>query len=279
MSNPRKPGTALQKWGSYGLDTAAEEQEALSREGGGAGFMKLVAGQNMVRILPPVAGLKSPFVVVYQHYVDLPDGQRYSFACPRLMAKPAKRCPVCEEVARLAKTGNGEDSKRSRDWTAKRRVFAAVIDRKNPDAGPQILGFGKQIHEALIELRRNEDVGGDYTHPTRGIDVIIKRTGSGKLDTRYEVNLARKSGPIVHDAGLMDEIYTQMPDLTRFARVPDYDEILARLQGEEPSRGAQRRGGGRSARAQDTAFADSVDAEFEEVDDSEDGNEDWGLDG
>jgi len=272
------PGTDLQKWGDYDLDTAAEEQEQLDKEGS-AGFMKLTVGKNVVRILPPAAGKKTPFQVVYQHYVDLPDGGRYSFACPRMMAK--EHCPVCNEAAGLARSKNSEDSKRARDLMPKRRVFAVVLNRKDESAGPQILGFGKQIHEALIQLRRDEDMGGNYTHPIKGIDVIIDRQGTGKFDTKYTVNLARKPRPIVDDAALLDELRLQMPDLSMLARVPSAEEITAKMNGEEPPArsggggGARRSGGQRRANAQDATFSDgnTIDAEFEELTD-DDG---WGL--
>lgn len=273
MSN-KEPGTELQKWGDYDVDTAAEEQEQLDKESS-AGFMKLTVGKNVVRIFPPAAGKKSPFQVVYQHYIDLPDGGRYSFACPRMMAK--EKCPVCNEASLLSRSKNTEDSKRARDLMPKRRVFAVVLNRKDESAGPQILGFGKQIHEALIALRRDEDMGGNYTHPIKGIDVIIDRQGTGKFDTKYTVNLARRPRPIVDDAALMDQLRVQMPDLSALARVPDAEEIEAKLNGEE----APSRGGGRQqrtasrARAQDNAFEEATDAEFEELGD-DDG---WDLKG
>lgn len=272
------PGTELQKWGEYELETAAEEQEQLDKEGS-AGFMKLTVGKNVVRIFPPAPGKTTPFQVVYQHYVDLPDGGRYSFACPRMMAK--EKCPVCNEAAQLARSKNQEDSKRARDLMPKRRVFAVVLNRKDESAGPQILGFGKQIHEALIQLRRDEDMGGNYVHPIKGIDVIIDRQGTGKFDTKYTVNLARKARPIVDDAALMDELREQMPDLSMLARVPDAAEIIAKLNGEEPPArggggGARGRGQQSRARAQDSTFSDeAIDAEFEELT----GDDAWDLKG
>jgi hypothetical protein len=267
-------GTDLQKWGDYDLDAAAEEKEALAKEGS-AGFMKLEVGKNIARIFPPAPGRKTPFLVVYQHYVDLPDGGRYSFPCPRMMAK--RQCPVCSEAATLARSKNSADNQRARDLAPKRRVFAVVLNRKDESAGPQILGFGKTIHEALVALRQDEDMGGNYTHPIKGIDVVIERTGNGKFDTKYTVNLARKPRPIVNDAALMDQLREQMPDLTRLALVPDNDEIEAKLNGEEPpSRGGKGGGGQRLARAQDSAFDDSsIDAEFEEMTD----DDSWGLKG
>jgi len=273
-------GTELQKWGSYEVEAAAKEQEALSKEGGGVGFMKLEVGKNRVRIFPPAPGRTSPFVVTFQHYVDLPDGKKYTFACPRVMEK--KPCPVCNHAAKLQRSGTEADKARARELSPSRRVYCVVLDRRNPDAGPQILGFGKMVHEQLVALRQDEDMGGDFTHPVNGIDVIIERTGDGKFNTRYNVNLARNSGPIVDDAALMDELRVQMPDLSRYSTVPSEAEITARLSGEsaEDARAAgnaRRAGGGRPrqqrANAQMFDAADITDAEF--TDDTDDADGDW----
>lgn len=219
--------SALVNYGSYDLDAANEEHDDLSRAGGGQ-FMKLEVGRNVVRLLPPPVGRRSPFVTTYQHFLDIPgrDGP-VVFNCPRMMER--RPCPACAKGDRLRATGNQKDAEAARDFWASRRVFANVIDRSDEDAGPKVLGFGKTVHEALVAIRRDEDAGGDFTHPIDGFDIIIERVGTGKMDTRYKVFPARRSSSIGDKA---EEWIAVQPDLRALARVPTLDEIKAQVRGD-----------------------------------------------
>jgi len=279
---PKEPGSNLQKWGTYELDTANQEALDLAHESGSASFMKLKVGKNIIRILPPLPEKKSPFFVTYQHYIRTPnDDKPFAFSCPRLVLQI--RCPACDEWQRLRKSSNRKDQERSKEFFPKRRVFCNVINRAEPETGPMVLAFGKTIHEELIALRQDEDAGGDFTHPINGIDVVIERTGVGKFDTDYAVRLARRSTPISDDASVMDAWREAMHDLESFAKLPSDEEIKARLNGEDyededkpRDSGASRRRPRGKAPARASVDADISDAEFTEVD-GEDHNEDWGV--
>lgn len=217
-------GQEIQKYGSYDIEKAEEEQKQLDSEGGGD-FYKMKVGRNVLRFLPPPAGQKTPFVVAYQHYVDVPGAQGpVSFVCPRMMAK--KPCPACAKAEELRRTGNPADSELANRLTPRRRVFANVIDRKEPDRGVQIAAFGKQIHEQLVGLRRDPDAGGDFTDPQGGFDIVIERTGTGRLDTEYKVYAARRQSPL----GNPDWIEQQF-GLQRYASPKSAQEIMNLLSG------------------------------------------------
>jgi hypothetical protein len=223
--------SAIVDYGSYDISAADTEYEDLSR--GGGNYMKLEVGRNIVRFLPPPVGRNSPFVTTFQHFLDLPGvPDPVIFNCPRLMAR--QPCPACAKGDKLKASGNRKDGEAARNFWASRRVFACVIDRNDEDAGPKILGFGKMIHEALVAIRRDEDTGGDFTHPEDGFDLVIERTGSGRTDTRYAVRPARKSSPL----GNFEWIATQ-PNLKHLAKVPTLDEIRAMVSNEEPEPVAQ----------------------------------------
>lgn len=208
--------------------------------------MKLEVGRNVVRFLPPPVGRSSPFATVYQHFLNIPGiPDAVVFNCPRLMAK--RTCPACAKGDKLRASGNAKDADAARDFWASRRVFAVVIDRNDEESGPKILAFGKQIHEALVAIRRDEDAGGDFTDPERGFDIVIERQGTGKNDTRYTVRPARKSSSI----GKMEGIDMQ-PDLRHLAKVPTMDEIRAMVA--PPSEDAQ---GGRTAQDEVESVADA----------------------
>lgn len=280
----------IQKFGEYTIDAAEQEKAAIDAESGD--FMKLAVGRNVVRILPPLRGRDSPFLVAYQHYVDTPEG-KWVFNCPRMLAK--QRCPLCEHAQRMKKSVNPADRDAAYDLLPKRRVFCLVINRAEPEKGPVVLAFGKTIHEALVKLRQDEDAGGDFSHPVQGMDVIIDREGTGKNDTKYDVNLARRSTPIHPDAATVSAWADMMPDLGDFARLPGQEELMERMAkvfGPDAipttgkatsSRGGQKDQQQRRPRApqqprprtaQDDV-GDTTDAEYDDAD--EDTNEEWGI--
>ncbi len=211
----------IQKWGSYEPEAAAEEQAVLDEQGGG-GFFKFAAGRNVLRFLPPPVGQRSPFVMTHQHYITPPGQQQaVSFNCPRVMGKRA--CFACAHADKLKATGNKADFDEAKQFFPKLRVYANVIARANPEAGPQVAAFGKMVHEALVALRADEDAGGDYTHPLDGFDIIVEKTGSG-LDTKYKVLPAR----VTSELGDLEWISLQQ-NLQRFGTVPEDDEIIEKL--------------------------------------------------
>jgi hypothetical protein len=216
MAKPQEKTKALAKYGSYTLDEAEKEAHELEQEGGG--FLKLKVGQNVVRFLPPLTGRKL-FVVVHQHHVEKPgEGKTFSFACPKVMLK--KPCALCDKGNELRATGNRVDYDLGGRMLPRRRVFSNVIDMSNPEAGPQILAFGRQIHEQLVQIRRNETAGDDYTDPENGFNISIERKGTGIRDTKYTCLPSRKTSKLTN----MDWIEMQH-DLTRFTMVPTSEEI------------------------------------------------------
>jgi hypothetical protein len=228
-------GSNLVQWGSYELEVAEGEQEQLERASAGQ-FAKFEQGKNRLRFLPPKIGVKTPFVMVHQHFVKLPGMEKpVSFNCPRLHKKGI--CPVCQKVDALRGSGKAADYALAGEVMAKLRVYGNAVNRKNPELGPQIYAFGKTVHEPLVSLRTDEDAGGDYTHPYDGFDIIVERKGDGKMGTEYSVRAAREKSPL----GDMSWI-EQQADLSRLAQCPTAEEILERLSGATGGGGGGSRG-------------------------------------
>lgn len=218
--------SGLAKWGTYSEDTAKTDAAEAT---GDETFMKLKVGPNVIRILPPRQGEKSPFRVVRQHFIRLPGNDApVVFSCPR-HAATKDRCPACEQAAKLRATGVKVDRDRAWELMPKLRVFANVIDRKDMDAGPKVLGFGKTIHEELTDLRQDPDAGGNFTDPEDGFDVIITRKGTGKNDTSYSVRLARNPSPITDDEEEGGIWYESMENLAQFDAPKTFDEVCEML--------------------------------------------------
>lgn len=222
----------LLKYGKFDEKQAMAEKDESESASSGVEMFKFQVGKNVIRILPPPVGQSSPFKVVYQHFVDLP-GTKKSFVCARVEAK--KHCPICKKIDELKASPSKVDRDAAEDMFAKRRIFVNIIDRRNPDKGPLTVGIGKTVHEGLLGLR-DEETGGDYCDPENGYDAVITRTGSGKNDTKYTVALARKSTPLAGtvddpDIDKMQEWIDMQNDLSRFARLPDKQEVAELLAG------------------------------------------------
>ena len=204
------------QYGSYEVDEAVKEQE--SWDAGLGEFGKITVGKNTLRVLPPSPGRKSPFRVVFTHYINFDKDKSVSFACPRLEAK--KPCPVCIKADQLQASGNPADYERAKEFFPSRRVYMNAVNRTHESVGPQVYGIGKTIHEALIALRKDEDAGGDFTHPENGFDVIIERKGKGKNDTEYKVFPSRHTTKL----GNLEWIAVQK-NLDVYGRIMTPDEI------------------------------------------------------
>lgn len=217
-------------FGSYDEEAAKEEEEDLQK-GGSADFFKPKEGRNILRFLPPRRGAKSPFVKVYQHYIKVPHQDRpVVFACPRYFNKP-EPCIACAKAEQLHKSGKRADKNRASDIWPSRRVFANVINREEPEKGPLVYAFGKTVHEQLVDIRQDD---GDFTNPYQGFDIKIRRSGTGKTDTKYKVTASRKATPLSEDEQEALAWFENQHDLTKFAKVMTQEEIRAALRGEDP---------------------------------------------
>jgi hypothetical protein len=230
MAKAKEAGSSLVKYGGWSTEEAAEQKAEAAASSGSGTFYKLKVGKNVLRFVPPRKGEKM-IAVAFVHYVDVPGAGRTQFNCPRVMAK--RKCPVCEMQQKLANSNSDADQKKAKKLFAKRRCFANVIVRGSEADGPKVLGFGKMIEDALIEMREDEDEGGDFVHPVNGFDVLIKRKGETEYDTEYHTSPANKGKtcPLAEDADQMDEWISNQKNLTQYLAVLEDDEIDEKLSG------------------------------------------------
>ena len=234
-------GGEIVQWGGVDLSAAREQAEEVGASDGGE-FLKLSVGKNVVRFLPPVAGAKTCFVIVHEHYIDVPGAKGpVVSACPRMMAK--QPCVVCSRVAELNGSGNPADRDAAYRMRAQKRIYSNVIDRKRPEMGPVILGYGKQIFDQLMGILEDEDAGGDFTNPTDGgCDIVIERVGTSKDDTKYTVRCSRKNSAL----GDMAWIGQQQDILAKVGQAKATEDLQKYLRGEgaAPTSAAKALGGG-----------------------------------
>jgi hypothetical protein len=274
----------LVPFGEYSEDAAKRDRESLDSEGKGE-FIKIKEGKNLFRILPPPPKKDSPFMVTYVHYIPLADDpdSSLSFVCPRMMTKELARderrsCKACDESARVKNSGNALDRDFGYNIRAQRRVYASVVNRRDPEAGLRVFGFGKGIHDDLVAMREDEDDPTDFTHPLEGYDVVIRRKGTTKTNTKYRVTLANRSSQLHPDVEQMNDWITNQFDLSRYAQLPSDRDLVKMLRGERiERRNTDNSAGGRRAlpeNSKSTSRAsasddddDIIEGEFEEEDD------------
>ena len=222
----------LTKWGDWS-DEGAKADAAITKTGSKS-YLKLAEGDNVLRFLPPKPGKPTPLASTFSHYMEMPDGRKFSFNCPRMMAR--KACPVCAKGDQLKASRSLADQKLAGRMFPRLRVYANVIDRNAEEMGVQIFAFGKTIMDDLTAIRQNARKGGNFTHPETGRDIIITRTGKSQQDTRYGVNPDVQSSPLHSDQAQMFAWLDAAYDLDSFMSVLDDDALRAKLRGDEPPR-------------------------------------------
>jgi len=288
--------TNLVNYGSYDTTAAQKEREGLDDYQGGE-FVKIREGRTRLRILPPPEGKKSPFQIVYMHFIKVAGENRpYMFVCPSRTPKRGdkKRCAACEKSEEAKASGNPADKNLGYSWQARRRVYCNVIKKGseiNPETGDKttnaVIGeasvwvFGPQVHDQLVALRENPDDPIDFTNPEDGFDIIIRRKGTGPEDTEYKITVPRDPCQLADSVDTMNDLILDQRNLKQYTALSSDDDILQALEGEMPerkqlasgrgdsektrSRGSRSSGRSRRRSIQDDE-TEVVDAKFDEDD-------------
>lgn len=267
-----KTSSSLVKWEDYSEEEAKHDQAELGKSKGAKTLIQLKEGKTRIRFIPVLAGKKFTGPkgtlgglgrVTYEHWISVPGLGDVRFTCPLFETK--SKCRACDMEKKLRASTNQVDQKRADKFKAGRRVYANVILRSDEERGPLVLPFGFSIEKQLIDLRADEDLGGNFVHPTQGFDIIIVREGEG-MQTRYKVLPADKgkSSPLCDESKQMNEWIAGQNDLEQFVKVYSDDDIEAILNGEKPAAW----GGGGKKRSRDDEDEDeaSIDDEIDDED-------------
>lgn len=190
----------------------ADQDLAEANAMSGSVYMDLEQDENVLRFLPVVPGMKSPYRKTALHYIEIPGHERkFVFACPRVELK--EPCIACAREKELVRSKNSEDREAASNVGSSLKVFANVLNRKIVDSPPMVLGFGKMVLNELTKIRKSQRTGGDFTNPgPTGFDIIINKTGEG-LGTRYTVHADRNPSPLASTQKEIDAICAMRHDL------------------------------------------------------------------
>jgi hypothetical protein len=216
-------------------------------------FFSAPMGESQVRVIPPLAAWApkfaaidkkpDPFFVFWKHFFARPDDPQSYVSVPCPKKNVGQRCAICDEVDRLAETGDVTDYELSQDMQAKRRFLVNVIDRDREALGPMIYEAsypwrkwnGKSVYEKIQALMTGRARVNLVTPSPQGFDLLIKREGKGRTGTNYSFQAARNPSPLSEDPEQMLNWIQNQHDLWEHIAIPTEAQVRAVMEGKAMS--------------------------------------------
>lgn len=152
---------------------------------GSGDFNTIIFKEGTTRIRPLFVGEDEDFAQeVIQFFLG---GDLGVVISPATFGEP---CAIMEAYEEL-KSGDEDDKVLAQKIRPTRRYYCPAIKYEDEtgkaiDGKPRMAILTKGIYETMIEYMLDEEQG-DFTDPIEGYDLKIKRTGSGKMDTEYQL--------------------------------------------------------------------------------------------
>jgi hypothetical protein len=194
-------------------------------------------GENIIRIIP--AGWEDalfPWKEVWVHYQIGANNSQY--LCPAKCSEMSNyACPICEAGKELATSG--ADQEKVRPFYAQHRAIAWLIDRADPDKGPQIWVMPyKKIAQQIIKVsmkRNGEPVFVDNVK--EGWDIIFSKQGKLKMTTYDGLRKDDDASPLHPDSTMAGKWLHLVEDkaIPSMLQFKSYEHIKSVLQGLAPT--------------------------------------------
>lgn len=228
--------------GNIDLDKIRKIKDSLkkgsSKEKGYGKFFYPQEGKNYLRILPCLDDTGLPFREVGVHF--FPGKEAYN--CPKVTND--EKCPICDFVTELYRSGTDESKKLANRIRASRRGAFLVLNRKEDDNTPKIWVSPPTMYEELVDILVSEDDFGQITDIKSGRDIVLKRKNPDKKSggvVEYSINVLDVS-TLADSKKEVKEILTNAPSLSDITILPfdELQEIIDKLQDkkEEGSSGS-----------------------------------------
>ncbi|MFA5035632.1 MAG: hypothetical protein WC479_00445 [Candidatus Izemoplasmatales bacterium] len=195
-------------------DRLAALRDKLSKvdlRSGGGGFFSPPDGRSIIRIMPETGEMTFFYQQVGTHTMPGTDNKKY-FYCPNFTSEGELDCPICDYIEDLKRAGDKASTALANTLRVKRKFWMNVINRDQPNVGPQIFTPGVMVFSQISSLISDPDYG-DIFDIKDGIDIIIERKGQ-KLETEYQVKPRRDSSPLSDDEDQVKEWLDKARDLT-----------------------------------------------------------------
>lgn len=208
------------------------QKELESRSNGGGNLLYIKEGTTRMRPLP--VGEDEEFALeVKQFYLG---NELKGIISPATFDLP---CAIYEKWLELKNSDDPQDNAFAKTFAPRKRYLSPHIvydddkgKKVNEDRGASLLMLTSSQYQDLINLFLDEEQG-DFTDPEEGYDIKYKRTGKGKMDTKYTVTPCRPSP--------LPSKYNKVYDIQEMVKavIPSYEEtaeLLEKfLEGADPS--------------------------------------------
>jgi len=189
------------------FETDSEKIQKKLEELGTGTFFKAKEGKNIVRILPPWSKEGIWYKEATLHYgLKNESGKERAYPCLKMFDE---ECPVCSKRDELLEGGE-EDKKIADQLRPRTKYYANVLDRTSNKI--MIWGFSAKTLSILLSYTSDPDYG-DISNPEEGFDIVIERTGTGRMDTRYQIRMKPKPSEVdMEEAGTLFNLDKEVVD-------------------------------------------------------------------
>lgn len=231
------------------------DMKTASEGRGKGGFMKLIEGKSVFRIMPVTAARSGDFYVESKKHFNVGPNEEI-LKCPTCI--PGKKCPLCKaakkafaEARAMPETNKAEKAAKKAAFDEAKKLnprtsFAMVVLQRSPEqhTDPQVLEVNQTVFQDILKYYADEEEYGPITDLEHGRDIIVVRTKTGKnpWDVKYDVSLrdADKSKPVKES--VMEKLTESGPDLDRIFgedTYPSWAKIEAAMEGVEYEEGEE----------------------------------------
>lgn len=201
-----------------------KRQEDLKKGSGSYDYFIIKEGTTRMRPVPAPAN-KDWAVEITHFYLG---SEIKGVISPASWGEP---CAIYEAWEKLKKSKKESDQILADKMKPKQKFMVAHIkyeDEKgtkiDEKAGVKLLFLHKGMYQTLLDFYLDDEKG-DFTDPKEGYDIKYKRTGSGQMDTEYNVFDCK---PTRLDKKYSKEVYD--PEEMARSLTPSYDETLELLE-------------------------------------------------
>ena len=183
-------------------------------------FWKPKPGKYQIRILPSKFDKSNPFREIYFHY-------GFSKGPILALTNWNEKDPIAEFAKNLRKSSDKEDWQLAKKIEPKLRYFVPVLVRGEESQGARLWEFGKLIYEQLLGIAADEDYG-DFTDITDGRDFTIDAVEdvvAGRKGIKCNIRVKPKTSPISEDAGIVEKVISEQPDILGINKHYSFDEL------------------------------------------------------
>ena len=196
-------------------------------------FMKLEAGDTVLRVMPPWAEGEMYFHQFQVHFglnMLQEHGLVHEWFAETCSMDEKGYCPLCELAVKAkavgAKTSNDKLLDLSSRIRAKRQYLINTVDLANPEE-VKVLQFGAKVSDGLRALFTRK---GNITNPETGFNVVVsKNKVPGQQWFDYSVSLDEKCDSSAEWEGWS----TQLHDLSDVPKTSDPAIVAQKLEGVE----------------------------------------------